>query len=204
MIKIDYKFLVFTRNIKASITNMEQLPVNMYFSSNGIREQVLTKENPSMEYIIFQNNELHTKLSNLKDEYNELEVEKNEKEEEVDGLTKSRTTLQGYVKNEYELAMNWRKLSNIYEKSLKKYEKLWILSVSLNILLVIMISFIFNNNLRFTLLFVYLTSYAYLNGKKIYELRVYFKENEVIINSKNEIKKINKGNAYIQELVDNV
>ena len=103
---------------------MEQLPVNMYFSSNGIREQVLTKENPSMEYIIFQNNELHTKLSNLKDEYNELEVEKNEKEEEVDGLTKSRTTLQGYVKNEYELAMNWRKLSNIYEKSLKKDKSL--------------------------------------------------------------------------------
>ena len=183
---------------------MEQLPVNMYFSSNGIREQVLTKENPSMEYIIFQNNELHTKLSNLKDEYNELEVEKNEKEEEVDGLTKSRTTLQGYVKNEYELAMNWRKLSNIYEKSIKKYEKLWILSVSLNILLVILMSFIFNNNLRFTLLFVYLSTYAYFNGKKVYELRNYFKENEIIINSKNEIKKINKGNAYIQELIDNV
>lgn len=179
-------------------------PVNMYFSRKGIEKNVLPKDNSSTAYIIFQNNELHTKIEEMKTELNEVTVERDEKESEIDSLTKTRTCLQGYVKNEYELAMNWKTLATFYEKQNTFYEKKWCLSYLINALLIILLTFIQSFQIRVTIVSLYVPLMLYFNTKYVLVMKHAEKKEDNVKDAKEKIEKINKSNIYIEELVDNI
>ena len=70
-------------------------PIKMFFPQSEIKKTVLGKDDASLSYIIFQNNELHTKYMEMKDMVQEFEHDKDEQDMEIDSLTKTRTCLQG-------------------------------------------------------------------------------------------------------------
>ena len=190
--------------MSATNTSNNMEPVNMYFSRKGIEKNVLPKDNSSTAYIIFQNNELHTKLEELKKELNEVTVDRDEKESEIDGLSRTRTCLQGYVKNEYELAMNWKTVATFYEKQVNIYEKKWCMSYMINTLFMIMMTFIQSFQFRVTFVCLYVPFMFYLNTKYVIMMKNESKKDETVKDSKDKIEKINKSNIYIEELVDNI
>jgi len=182
----------------------EQVPVNMYFSSNEIKKNVLPKEDRTTAYIIFQNNELHTKLEALKKEMQEIVEERDDIERDVSSLTRTRTCLQGYVKNEYELAANWKLLATSYKEHLIKFEKGWALSCVVNMLFMCIICMINHHVFRNTLMSIYIPIKLALNGIQIHKLHVSWYKSEKNKQLIDIIEKIDKSNMYIQELVDNI
>jgi hypothetical protein len=179
-------------------------PVNMFFSTNEIKKTVLPKDDTSTAYIIFQNNELHTKLDELKKEMNEMAEEKNEMETEIGSLTRARTCLQGYVKNEYELAASWHSLATSYKYHISVYEKKWAISCMINIFAMLLFSMVDNSNFRMVLVSLYIPTAVAINTLEIRKLNLGWKNNETNKENLEKIEKINKSNLYIQDLVDNI
>lgn len=184
--------------------NVDEIPVKMFFSQSKIKSDVIPKQDTSTAYIIFQNNELHTKLDSLKQELVELNAEKEEQEQEIDSLTRSRTCLQGYVKNEYELSQSWKLIANSSKSYIKTYEKYWAMYCVVNIFCIIIINMVTNNQLRLTIIALYIPINFGLNAKEIYKLKHKIMNDELIKNAEEQIIKIDKGNSYIQELIDNM
>lgn len=179
-------------------------PVNMFFSMNDIKNKVIPQDDKSTSYIIFQNNELHTKLETLKKEMTEVNEEKMEMETEIDSLTRSRTCLQGYVKNEFELASNWKFMASSYKDHLEKFEKAWVISGLINLLFMVLFSMIGSFSLRITAVSLYIPTTFTLTAIHIYELHKGWSTDEKNKETLESIEKINKSNAYIQDLVDNI
>ena len=182
----------------------EATPVKMFFSSSEIKEKVVPKDDVSTAYIIFQNNELHTKLENVKNDLIEVTTEKDELENEVDSLTKTRTCLQGYVKNEHIIGSNWKKIAMCYHSVLKKYNKNMNIQYLVNIIFVLLISSIINYELRISIAIIYSTSNIYVNYKRGIELNKQWLQNVDILGYQTEIKNLDKSNSYIDELIDNM
>jgi hypothetical protein len=61
-----------------------------------------------------------------------------------------------------------------------------------------------NNQLRLTITALYIPINFGLNAKEIYKLRNKIMKDEVIKNAEEQIVKIDKGNSYIQDLIDNM
>ena len=182
----------------------ESVPVNMFFSTNDIKNKVIPKEDKSTSYIIFQNNELHTKLQNLQKEMNEVNEEKTEMENEISSLTRARTCLQGYVKNEFELATNWKFMASSYKDHLIKFEKAWVISCLFNLLFMVLLSMIGSFSLRITVVSLYIPTTFTLTAMRIHNLHKGWSTNEKNKETLEKIEKIDKSNVYIQELVDNI
>ena len=179
-------------------------PVNMFFSTNEIKKNVIPQEDKSTSYIIFQNNELHTKLEELKKEMIETNEEKNEMETEISSLTRARTCLQGYVKNEFELANNWKQLASSYKEFLVKFEKGWAISMILNLFFMILVSMIGKYSVRITVTSLYIPSAFIINANKIRKFHLGWncdENNKELIERNN---KIDKSNIYIEDLIDNI
>lgn len=182
----------------------ESSPVKMFFSTNDIKKNVVPKEDTSTTYIIFQNNDLHTKLHELKKEMNEVIEEKNEMETEIDSLTRARTCLQGYVKKEFELATLWSGLASSYKWHLHICEKGWAVSCLSNIFFMILLNIVSNYNVRMVIVSVYVPTAVVINTMKIRKVHVGWKNNEANKEALEKIDIINKSNLYIQDLVDNI
>lgn len=104
--------------IRMDEINQTQTPVQLFFA-NGKNENDIPKDSSSVSYIIMQNDILHQKYDAMKTELNELKVEKDELEIDNDRLQKSRTCLQGYAKNEFIRATEYKKLNQMYKNAIK-------------------------------------------------------------------------------------
>lgn len=182
----------------------ESAPVQMFFSTNDIKKNVIPKEDTSTSYIIFQNNELHTKLQELKNEMNEVNEEKADMENEISSLTRARTCLQGYVKNEFDLARCWKTLALSYKDHIVKFEKVCVISCLINLLFMVLLSMIGNFSLRITAVSLYVPTVFALTAVHIHRLHVGWNKNEKNTETLATIKKIDTSNLYLQELVDNI
>ena len=179
-------------------------PVKMFFSQPAIKNQVLSQDDKSASYIIFQNNELHTKLETLKNEYKELENEKWELDSDVDGLTKTRTCLQGYFKNEHIISTNWKNIALNYKFTLNNYKKQWNIYYLINVLMMCLITIIYNREIRISIMCIHASVYVYLNYKKNKDLSNEWCCNNVNIAAYEENSNLDKANSYIEELIDNM
>jgi hypothetical protein len=183
----------------------KNIPLKMYFTTNEIKKNILNKENASTEYIILQNNRLHMYVKTLENSLNDLETEKNNANDEVDSLTKTRTCLQGYMKNEVEYAVNWKSVAQIYNDQLLKYYNICIKSLILSYIYMILITICpFQLNIKIPLTTIYMTTLAYYTGKNLTYIYHAHTKCDVLLKLKEEITKIEKNNMYIQDLIDNI
>ena len=186
----------------------KKTPINVFFSEQGFTKGTSDTKNKNDNYgayIIHQNNELHQKLSDLKKKYNSVVVERDFFEQEVDALTKSKTCLQGYMKNELALTENWKYLSEKYVEGIDKYFYAWMFCLVEYIILLALV-FMFSNNSNFSkiIMFMYVPMSLVYNILKVKKYIFDFKYNPVIKDAKNNILKIEKANMYVLELIDNI
>ena len=184
----------------------EEVPIKMYFSTNELKKDVLAhNDNTSTAYIIMQNRKLHARVKELEQQINDVEVEKNAAEDEVDSLTKSRTCLQGYIKNELEYAENWKTVSNIYNEQLNRYLDVCLKYLFLNMFYILLLAFCpFKIRVKLTLTVAYITMMLYYCGINLYSIYNNHTKDDVLVEVKKNIQKIEKSNLYIQDLIDNI
>jgi hypothetical protein len=186
----------------------KKTPINVFFSEQGFTKgtsDTKSKNDNYGSYIIHQNNELHQKLSDLKKKYNSVVVEKDFFEQEVDALTKSKTCLQGYMKNELALTESWKYLSENYLEGMNKHNHAWMLCfVEYIINITLVFSFSYNCNFTKLIMFLYVPMSMVYNILKMIQYTRDFKKNSLITDAKNNILKIDKANMYVLELIDNI
>lgn len=187
------------------MSNTTELPMKMLISTEELRSKLssVSSDQASSEYIIMQNNKLHAQLASEKEQMVELNKQIEEFEEEVDSLTKSRTCLQGYVKNEVELAQNWKKLANIHKKSAQDgnaYTNGVVCTYMITLILLLLLQ---NQTVKFWILVTNVIALMYVHTKEVHKCRVLTNspEKKKLIAS---IKKTEQSNTYIQELIDNI
>lgn len=180
-------------------------PIKMYFTTNELNKEVLPKDNSSTAYIILQNNKLHAHVKHLEKQINMLEHEKNTAEDEVDSLTKSRTCLQGYMKNELEYAENWKTVSIIYNEQLFRYLDVCLKALLLNVCYMIILSFCpYDFKIKLTFTTVYITMMGYYCCTNLFHIYHCHTKYDALVELKKNIAKIEKSNLYIQDLIDNI
>jgi hypothetical protein len=186
----------------------KKTPINVFFSEQGFSKGTSDTKNKNDNYgayIIHQNNELHQKLSDLKKKYNSVVVERDFFEQEVDALTKSKTCLQGYMKNELALTESWKYLSEKYIEGIDQYYYAWMFCLVEYIILLALV-FTFSNNSNFSkiIMFMYVPMSLVYNILKVRKNAFDFKYNPLIKDAKNNILRIEKANIYVLELIDNI
>lgn len=172
---------------------------NTIFNPDTIKNEILTKDNTAVEYIIFQNNTILSELIEKNTKIKELENEREDLEEEVDSLTRSRTCLQGISKNYYELFEIESKKNKLIYNGFILFS---IYSLSMNI--IYSIAMISSNilgkyDLQFKCAFTIIMFISHI----IYYSTIF---NKYIRNTKlNEtLKKLKAANKNIDELIDNM
>lgn len=172
---------------------------NTIFNPDTIKNEILTKDNKAVEYIIFQNNTILSELIEKNTKIKELENEHEDLEEEIDSLTRSRTCLQGICKNYYELfEMETTKSKMIYNGFI--LFSLYVLIMNI----IHSIGMISSNILgKYDLQFKCVLTLIMFISHIIYYSTLF---NKYIRNTKlNEtIKKLKAANKNIDELIDNM
>lgn len=174
---------------------------SQFFDNNSIRNTVMVKDDKAIEYIIFQNNELLTMNSQLKNELQESKTINTDLEEEVDSLTRSRTCLQGYVKNFNELSTLEECLKNNYKNIFTLLKNTMIIDyiIFCSLLMInVLIDIPYTDMVLLLTFYVIWIPYTYMNMKHIYFLNV------GNVKIQKEIDQLKKGNDYVQELIDSM
>ena len=173
-------------------------------SENELQKEVLTQPDPTTCYIILQNRKYQSLLEDLTIENLKLKTQVDEQENEIDSLSRSKTCLQGYVKNEYEYAQNWKFLSVYYDNiSVKLFN--WSNLVVATYQCCFLMSICINNSTFmkvFAGIFTPISIVYYI--REAIKFKQLLKHNKEIIHIHNEISKIEKNNIYIQDLIDNI
>lgn len=169
------------------------------FNPDTIKNEILTKDNKAVEYIIFQNNTILSELIDKNTKIKDIENERENLEEEVDSLTRSRTCLQGLTKNYYELfEMETKKSKMLYDG----FVLFSVYALSMNIIHsigMISSSLLGKYDINFKCIFaviIFITNIIYFV--------ILF--NKYILNTKlkDAIKKLKNANKNIDELIDNM
>jgi hypothetical protein len=92
-------------------------------------EAILNKEDRAVNHIIDQNVALQKTIDDMKNELVETNNEKNDLEQENDGLTKSKNILQGYMKNMHEMNKIERKLKRNYNTLYSNFKRYFYIEV---------------------------------------------------------------------------
>jgi hypothetical protein len=186
------------------VSSTTEVPLKMLISTDEIRKTLLpVSEQTSTEYIILQNNKLHARLLSNKEESMHLQQQIDELELEVDSLTRTRTSLQGYVKNEVELAENWKSLAKSHKYIHSKIAMHSNVMTILNILIMILSMLIPNHTWVVCILIcnITITMFIQVNAYTNFKKQENSPANNKIIET---IKKTELSNTYIQELIDNI
>jgi len=185
-------------------------PVNFYFG-NGMKEEISKSENKEYNYIIIQNDFLHRKNEELVMENNNLIKNIEELESENESLEKSKTCLKGYIKNSGEYSALSKKLVNYYNENLIMFKKkndefLWdvkvygaaLISVEF-IVLVLCFSGFFT--IIYTSFLIYFSVYVYTMYNRVIKIKDLDKNGHVL-KIKEEMKKAEQGNDYLNDICD--
>ena len=182
-----------------------EVPIKMFISQSEINE-VLTKDNQTTAYIILQNNVLIQKHLDLIKENHELINQTEELTSYTDRLEKSKICLQGYVRNEHDLVLKYKKLYKIQNTTQSEIYTECIIMHAVPITLFIITPFIAYFFHVYMLMIVYITSivaYTIIIGcsyKYINDL----KKSNIITFIIEDIKKTTQSNVYLDDLIDNI
>lgn len=185
-----------------------EIPEIKMFISQPEIDTILKKDDQATAYIIHQNSVLTQRIMDLTDELNTLEKEKEEIEMYNERLEKTRTCLQGYVRNEHDMMLKYKQLythessiinSYKYEFAFTQIVPVIIFIISLLCTVFIGVNAYFLGTVYVTLLGGYVTiiysTYMYLQ-KKRFSTEI----NEIIA----DITKTTQSNVYIDDLIDNM
>ena len=178
-------------------------PISMFFCQSEIDKTMQSKEkdDKSTLYIIHQNNVLQTKYMNLLAELNDLKVEKDLLEDDNDKLQKSKTCLQGHVKNEYIRANNYKTILKHKSKHLSLFLNLFFAHNAIATIYMIIPFLAMDPDYTMALIISVMTVHvASLYYGVVYFRRTNDQDVEKLIIENTEIEKSNK---YLEELVDN-
>jgi hypothetical protein len=173
----------------------------MFYNKDSISNMMKNSENKSMDYIIMCNNELQTKFQALLKENQEIKEEMSGLEEEVDSLSKSRTALQGYMKNELEYALCWSNNCSVYKELF--YQNTWILLAHIVIQLCVMMT-IAMIPIEYETLFIRIYAPIYIVVSTGNLWNIYNAPQSLTKKDSETILKIEKANQYIMDLIDNI
>ena len=94
----------------------EQSPNGFSFFLGSSPEKISEKDNPSLEYIVVQNDFLHKRVEELQKQVEELTKEKDNFEEDNERFEKRMIALRGIIFNEFEM-------SKLLEQTIKGYKQ---------------------------------------------------------------------------------
>ena len=181
--------------------------IKMFISQPEI-DEVMKKDDQVTAYIIHQNSVLVQKTMDLIKEKDAIEDEKDELESYNDRLEKTRTCLQGYVRNEHDMALKYKKLYEFERSMYVEYRKEFIITQLVPLLMFIIGLFgrtVCNLNIYFisTLYIILVSTYLliiYSTNEYLYDKR-HSKEIKEILE---DITKTTQSNTYIDDLIDNM
>lgn len=146
-------------------------------------EAILNKDDKAVNHIIEQNTRLQKTIDEMKEELSEVKSEKQELEDENDGLNKSKTILQGYMKNIYELNKIEKQLKKNNETMYYNYKRMFYTLFINSIMFYILLMNVNNPMMQMASYIGYATiiiTYAFYNYKN--EQKMTAKNNQLIKN----------------------
>lgn len=172
-----------------------------FFDSSKIETLLSKQENNSLDYIILMNNELHQKYQETISEKIEMERTNETLEHDVDCLSKSRTALQGYVKNEIEYAKCWMENCDIYKTLYNNALSYICIQVGLQLFIIMLLSNV-SSSYHHVVLWIYIP--LLLIGST-HTLRAMCMRPDMLTETNRKIiAKVEKANIYVMDLIDNI
>ena len=179
-------------------------PVHLFFKQDDLDKNVMNKDDSSTAYIIFQNNAIQAKYTTLLQEHESVKNERDILEDDNDRLQKSKTCLQGYVKNEHMRAGCYKGLLRINKEANKCRHKM-ILVGNLAAIVYGFLAFLlvnYNMYLRTTIYVGVSTVHALTFHQQFTKAR-FLLEKGTLKEYTKEIGEIEKSSKLLEDLVDN-
>ena len=176
---------------------------NFFIKPNEIEETVKNKDDKTTEYIIFQNNVLHSKNNELTTQMNEMNNEKNELEDYSDKLEKSKSYLQGISKNQYLLSREKDKEIVYYKSKLEQSYDMTLLSGVFTVPYVLLIlSNMIGMKVKYAIMVINITTQANMMYTN-YKWKQSLYKTEELKEIEKEIKELDHSSEYLHDLIDN-
>ena len=183
-------------------STIKETPLNLFIKQSDIDNNVLNKDDSSTAYIIYQNNIIQGKYHKLINEYNELKNEKDNLEEDNDRLEKTKTCLQGHVKNEFIKATCYKNILTNTTEILNEHMKVFLVCTLVSTFYMIIPFMNLSRHYSFAFLLTIVTMHSSLLMKG-YDRIIKLKKDEKIKKIEDEIMEIEKSSKLIEELIDN-
>ena len=182
----------------------EASEIKMFINQPEI-DEIMKKDDQATAYILHQNSVLVQQNIDLVNEKNAIEIEKDELESFNDRLEKTRTCLQGYVRNEHDMMIKYKALYEHHKSVLELYHTEFIFTqiVPAIIFIIACMSKRLNTyivSVLFTTCFVGHITIMYYTYIYLTSMRNTKEIREII----EDIAKTKKSNSYIDELIDNM
>ena len=184
----------------------ESTEVKMFINQREI-DEVMKKDDQAIAYIIQQNSRFVQLNLDLNKKCDELDREKDELETYNDRLEKTKTCLQGYVHNLFDLLTKYTELYDLQKKVIKQYHVQFLFTQIVPLLLFIIgivgsCIYTFPVYIILTIYICLLTSHCVIVYNKYTYLRNTHNANKIKVILE-DIAKTKKSNSYIDDLVDN-
>lgn len=182
---------------------MSNKEYNFFIKPTEVDNVIENKDDKSTAYIILQNNTLHSKHQELKEELETIKNERDELESLNENLERSKGCIQGLAKNQYLLSQEKTKQVSYYKKQLNylydQNEIIYYMSIPYILLILFHIT-----NMKVSITVMIMTTAAQINHYiKNYNWMKQLTKNNDIKEIEDEIKALDKSNDYLHELIDN-
>lgn len=180
--------------------------IKMFISQPEI-DEVMKKDDNATAYIIQQNSVLVQRTMDLIKQCDELEKEKDELESYNDRLEKTRTCLQGYVRNEHDMALKYKKLYNYQNSVFNMYHEEFMYSQLVPIALLLLGLLVQSVCLNYVFVMSLYIGFVSLHCIIVYSSYVYLhkkRNNEYVKEILEDIAKTKQSNTYIDDLIDSM
>ncbi len=184
--------------------NSNSQPVHLFFKQDDLDKNVMNKDDTSTAYIIFQNNAIQAKYTSLLKDHENIKNDRDLLEEDNDRLQKSKTCLQGYVKNEYIRAGCYKGLLKVYKEANKcRHKMILVGNIAAIVYGMLALSLLtFNMYVRMTIFIGVSTGHAFIFYKQFTKARMLLEKGTLKEYTK-EIAEIEKSSKLLEDLVDN-
>jgi len=186
------------------------------FFLNSSPKEINEKDNPSLEYIVIQNDFLHKKVKELECQIDELVKEKDEFEEDNERSEKRLTALRGITFNECEMSKLLEVTVKGYKQTIKEHQQIEeeYNNATKSEYSIISLFFLINYFLGFIGVFIPLIMF-YLMGivviansttmcKNISEKAKRIKLDSIYQNKEKEYADLRKNQDYISTMIENM
>lgn len=186
------------------------------FFLNSSSKEIQEKDNPSLEYIIIQNDFLHKRVKELEEQNQELTKEKEEFEHDNERYESRFTALRGITFNECEMSKLLEKVVKGYNETIEEHKNIEkeyykIMQSNYKIVglfqilnyLIIMLGF-YIPEVMFYLLGIFVIGYNTILSKDINKRAIKVKLDTYYEQREKEYTKLRKNQDYISTMLDNI